>query len=234
MKDQIPGFRLTPRLLLGLAIMGIGLLYTLENLGVLDASVYLRMWPVLLILFGLSKLWRPCAGETPLTAWAWIIGGSLLLASYQEWLRSAQVWPLIALLLGATIVGRALSGPRPGGGALPADDDYVKTFVLMSGLKRAVSAREFRGGEGMAIMGGVELDLRSATIGREDAVIDVFVMWGGIDIFVPPGWEVVNRGFAFMGGFEDKSVRPANPQGRLVVTGVAIMGGVEISNGDSH
>jgi predicted membrane protein len=79
-------------------------------------------------------------------------------------------------------------------------------------------------------MGGCEIDLRKAGIAADPAVIDTFALWGGIEIYVPDDWEVVNRGFAVMGGFEDKTKRPVEPKGRLVVTGFALMGGVEISN----
>jgi hypothetical protein len=55
-------------------------------------------------------------------------------------------------------------------------------------------------------------------------------MWGGIEIKVPDEWEVVNRGNAFLGGFEDKTRPLPGANRRLVVTGTAIMGGVEVKN----
>ena len=61
-------------------------------------------------------------------------------------------------------------------------------------------------------------------------MIDVFVMWGGIEIRVPDDWEVVNRGSAFLGGFENKTHPLPNATRRLVVTGTAIMGGVEVKS----
>jgi len=81
------------------------------------------------------------------------------------------------------------------------------------------------------VMGGIELDLRQATL-PEDAVIELFAFWGGIEIWVPREWSVVNQGFALMGSIEDKTgnlpQRPGQP--RLVLRGMALMGGVEIKN----
>jgi predicted membrane protein len=79
-------------------------------------------------------------------------------------------------------------------------------------------------------MGGVEVDLRQASIAQPEAVLDVFAMWGGVEVRVPGDWEVVNRGWAFLGGFEDTTHHSAGTSKRLVVTGLAIMGGVEIKN----
>jgi hypothetical protein len=104
-------------------------------------------------------------------------------------------------------------------------------FALMGGVTRQVIGVPFRGATMTAVMGGVELDLRQATL-PEDAVIELFAFWGGIEIFVPRDWVVVNQGFALMGSIEDKTgnlpQRPGQP--RLVLRGMALMGGVEIKN----
>jgi len=38
------------------------------------------------------------------------------------------------------------------------------------------------------------------------------------------------QGNGLLGGFDDKTVAPADPSKRLVVRGYAIMGGVEVKN----
>ena len=78
-------------------------------------------------------------------------------------------------------------------------------------------------------MGGVELDLRGASI-QSEAVLNLWATWGGIVIKIPADWSVVNRSTALMGGIEDKSFSPPVATKRLIITGTAIMGGVEIKN----
>ena len=92
------------------------------------------------------------------------------------------------------------------------------------------SIDRFRGGDLNAFMGGVELDLRQAAIAEPPAVIDVFAMWGGIEIRVPERWSVDPRVTAILGGFEDKTRSPDDSTERLVVRGLVLMGGIEIKN----
>jgi hypothetical protein len=80
------------------------------------------------------------------------------------------------------------------------------------------------------MMGGCEIDLRHASIGGE-AVFDVFALWGGIEIRVPPDWTVVSRITPILGGVDDKT-RPPQAASRhcLVLRGFIVMAGVEIKN----
>lgn len=131
----------------------------------------------------------------------------------------------------------ATGGPGVGGtdsGDTPRSSfgtHRMSMFALMSGVTRRVRNAPFFGANMTAVMGGIELDLRQATL-PEDAVIELFAFWGGIEIWVPREWSVVNQGFALMGSIEDKTgnlpQRPGQP--RLVLRGMALMGGVEIKN----
>jgi predicted membrane protein len=77
-------------------------------------------------------------------------------------------------------------------------------------------------------MGGCEIDLRQAAIDGE-AVIDVFALWGGIEIRVPDDWTVIGQVTPFMGGYDDKTrSRPGSGAHRLVIRGMVVMGGVEV------
>src|SRR5437016_109550 len=52
----IPARRPTARLLFGLAIIVLGVLFLLDNLGVADAGEVLRWWPAVLIVYGVARL----------------------------------------------------------------------------------------------------------------------------------------------------------------------------------
>lgn len=122
--------------------------------------------------------------------------------------------------------GAFRSHPNSGRGQRPT------LFAMMSGVRRQVTGG-FAGAEATAIMGGVELDLRYSAMDGDEVIIDTFALWGGIEIWVPAHWEIVSQGLPLMGAFEDKThvtTHGGNRQPRLVVRGVAIMGGVEIKN----
>jgi predicted membrane protein len=79
-------------------------------------------------------------------------------------------------------------------------------------------------------MGGVMLDLRKARMTGE-AVLDVFAMWGGVELQVPESWAVDVRVTPLLGGVEDRTRPATDPSApRLVLRGTVLMGGVEIKN----
>lgn len=221
---------LTPQLVMGLLIIIVGVLFTLDNLGLAYAEDYLRYWPVGLVAIGLVKLWQ-CRGGTSgsFAGLLFVLMGMLLLADSLGIMRVSlgQLWPLVLVFFGASMVWRGVHG-RP---AVSNDSTAtVSGIAILGGLKRGSNSRAFKGGDLTAIMGGCEIDLRQAAIDGE-ATIDVFAMWGGIEIRVPEDWAVISRVVPLLGGVEDKT-RP--PQGagahRLVLRGFAIMGGIDVKN----
>jgi hypothetical protein len=84
----------------------------------------------------------------------------------------------------------------------------------------------------LALLGGVEIDLREATFAEPVTVIHAFAVLGGIEIKVPEGVEVHVDAFGIMGGV-DNSAASGNPMtsGTPVVrvAGFAFMGGIDVS-----
>jgi hypothetical protein len=82
----------------------------------------------------------------------------------------------------------------------------------------------------VAVMGGVELDLRQAVLGAGVTEIEVLAVMGGVDVIVPPGVRVETMGVAIMGGFDASAgdataTDPEQPVIRL--SGFAVMAGVD-------
>ena len=224
-EEPAPDFRVTPRLVIGLAIMLAGFLLALDSLGFADAGQVFRWWPLALIAVGVTKL----LGEASQRSGAslLIVLGAAFLALNLGLLSFPRVAAIVLFLVGARIAWKALAPrtqtPATGGGST------LDVVAILGGSKRGVSG-DFKGGQAFAFMGGSEVDLRRATMARDEAVLDVFVFWAGLEVKVPEDWEVVCRGLPLLGGFVDNTRHTPGAQKRLVVTGMAIMGGVEVKN----
>jgi hypothetical protein len=81
----------------------------------------------------------------------------------------------------------------------------------------------------VALLGGVQLDLREARFSQREVTIDVFTLMGGVDITVGEDVEVDVSGFGIMGGFDHRATGPGLPGAPKVrVVGLALMGGVNV------
>lgn len=81
----------------------------------------------------------------------------------------------------------------------------------------------------VAIMAGIEIDLRGIPAGVEVTVQAVAIM-AGIEVVVDQDTRVEEGGVGFLGAFEDASGAPRGTSGpRVRVRGVALLGGVSVS-----
>ncbi len=228
-----PAFCVTPRLVIGLVIIALGTVFFLDSLDLVEADRVLRFWPAVLIAIGAGKLIRHGTSAARAAGALWLVAGSLLLLANLDYLRLSmrRAWPLVLVVVGAWIVWRAVAGGRAGEPSRDDPGDVVNMLAFLAGVNQKPSSKSFRGGDATAVMGGCELDLRDALPAGGEAAIDVFALWGGVEIIVPGDWTVVLQATPIMGGVEDtrKSVG-SDPTKRLIVTGLAIMGGVEIKN----
>ena len=191
----------------------------------------------MIVAVGLTKLFQPGYQSSKLSGTIiLIIGGWLLLSSLDVIdLNPFHFWPILLVFIGISMIARGFSrgpgqGPR-GQAASAHTDSVVRAFAAMGGVTIKNTSPAFRGGEASAIMGGVELDLTGAQIEGPEAVLDVFAMWGGIDLKVPADWDVSLQGVPLMGAFEDsRKVLTPNATKRLVIKGSVIMGGLEVKN----
>jgi predicted membrane protein len=217
--------KVTPRVVLGLAVMLAGLVLALDSLGFVEGGQIFRFWPLILVAIGVVKWMSPV--HQKMSALIWIVAGVAFLLVSLGRMSFGGVWAMVLFLVGANIAWKAL---RPA--ALPKDaDSVIDLMQFMGGTKTVVTTQDFKGGQATAVMGGCEVDLRHASMpeGRA-AVIDTFAFWGGIEIRVPDDWEVVSQGSAALGGFVNNARSQPGSKRRLVVTGLAVMGGVEVKN----
>ena len=224
--------RMTVQLILGLVIVTLGILFTLDNLHVIQARDYLRLWPVVLIAIGCAQVAQARSSARVVGGGIWILLGGALLGRQVGLLppNLRDYWPLFLVLLGGYVVWQSLNRPALSAGA-ENSGPVVSAIAVLGGLNRRV-ASAFHGAELTAFMGGGKLDLREATIQEGgQAVIDVFAMMGGFEVLIPETWTVRNEVIPFMGGVDDKTRVNAGPLAPVVVVrGFVMWGGIDIKN----
>lgn len=228
-----PGVFGPGRLTFGLIVLGLGVLFMLDNLGWVSAREVLRWWPVPILAYGLARMvgWgaRP---HLPSGVLFTIIGSVLLLQSLQL-LRTTvwDLWPLLLILLGISLVTGTLRRRTTPAGDQDDSSATLNATAIWAGMNRKVVAQDFRGGEITAIMGGHEIDLRPARLAGGRAALDLFVWWGGVELRIPEDWAIVVEAMPIMGAVVDDSRVPVGEvRGTLVLRGLVVMGGVEVKN----
>lgn len=104
--------------------------------------------------------------------------------------------------------------------------------AIMSGSNKSGRWRVGDQLNAIALMGGIEIDLREAEFDTEELHITAVAIMGGISITVPEGIDVDLGGIAIMGGKDARlapvPLIPGAP--RVRVTAVCIMGGVDVKS----
>lgn len=209
-------------------IITAGVLLLLANMEVTPIRGLVEAWwPIVFIAIGGLMLWN----DRQNYVWALLFAGlgSVLLLNN---LGAAHI-DFGDILLPAIIVAVGLSmlvstTKKPAASLSTVPDEEVASFV--SGTTTKVVSDDYTGTKISAVMGGVELDLSKAVI-KKSAVLDVFVLMGGVDLRVAENVVVKNRSSVLMGGIEDKTNPVISKNAPvLYIDGTILMGGLEIKH----
>ena len=110
-------------------------------------------------------------------------------------------------------------------------EESAYQVAILGGSRRTGAWRPARVNHAIAIMGGAALDFREAALPPGVTELKVYAVMGGVEVIVPPGLVVESRGIGILGGFDEgegDSVRPDPTAPVLRVSGIAVMGGVDI------
>ncbi len=141
---------------------------------------------------------------------------------------------VVAAFAAASTVGALLiKALRPSFGD-PADDSFDLT-TAMTGREFTSTAKAFDGGRATTWAGGTEIDLRGATLGPDGADIEVLIVFGGMDMRVPAGWNVDLDVQSFCGGADAPADKPglASDVPTLRIWGNIYFGGLSVRAGDA-
>jgi len=222
------------RIIFGVILLIFGVLTLVDNLNIFSTRDIFQFWPTVFILVGALKISKGRTVSGNLVGGGFVAVGVLLILQHLGiiYFRARDWWPALLILAGLFVILKDKLNVGNDWETFKATDSQDPTYhitAFMSGAKMQNFSPDFRGGELTAVMGGISLDLTKASM-QTDAVLNVFAMWGGIELRVPPDWTVILQGVPILGGIEDKTIPPMTQNKKLHIQGYAIMGGVEIKN----
>ena len=104
--------------------------------------------------------------------------------------------------------------------------------AVFSGVDQRISTQDFRRAQCTTVFGGCKIDLRDAQIQGEEAFVDAYAIFGGVEIWVPETWELVKRDPTIFGSVSDRRRHiPSGPGAKtLILNGASVFGGVTVRN----
>jgi predicted membrane protein len=236
-------FRITPQLILGILIICIGVIFTLDELGYAPALSFLKFWPMALVAIGVTKMLAArdgggaFAGLIFTLVGVWLQGEELNLIH----INFRNVWPLVLVLFGGYLVWQGLANretPRPPASSAPLDvpsfpsreadpprpnsraTEPIPNPNLIDGKTRVTDTNSRM--TAVAILGAVSRGNNSSTFRGAD----LLAVMGGCEIDLRKAainGEAVIDAFAMWGGIEIRV-----PEDWTVVSRIVpLMGGVE-------
>jgi predicted membrane protein len=220
----------------GAIVVAVGCLLLLDNLGIVRFHDVWQYWPALLVAWGASRI---IDSRSP-SGWVWgamvaLVGAFLLLDNLDIIAFNWEIiWPLILIAFGVSVLVRALERNRIRSAAGLPSSPVVGTHAFFSDNKSGSDAKDFSGGQATAVFGAARFDLRNASMNVDEAVIDVNVVFGEVEVRVPETWIVINRASVVFAGVNDKTNHPKPDPSvktpRLIITGVSVFGAITLRN----
>ena len=217
------------RVTFGIILIVIGLLFLLDNLGLLffELPYFTFHWEYILIGLGIFFLTTDRNKTTGTILIA--IGLFSLLPSF---------WPLLLVALGVYIL---LNKEHHHSNASHKDSDtetehtdFIDDVSIFSGNKKTYTSTNFRGGKITAIFGGGEINFSNCFLAEGKNFLDILTIFGGYEIRVPDDWKIYNDVVSIFGGVSDERHKDPNrvydESKVLILKGLALFGGVEIKS----
>jgi predicted membrane protein len=238
----------------GIILIIIGVFFLLSRIPQTAAwfPTWFMTWPMILIAIGVitaikSRFRNP--------GWIVLTGlGAYFLCVDQQWISlnlKPYIFPIGIILLGIFItlkrnnrnkrcrprhhrfqpwqhedIKEALEANKD------ASDDILNVNSIFGSVERNVFSKNFQGGNISSIFGGAQINFAQADF-EGTAIIEVSVVFGGVDIVIPSNWNLKNEMSVVFGGIEDRrTVSPnvAESGKTLILKGDIIFGGIEIKS----
>lgn len=227
----------------GIPLIYVGTVWLLHDFISIDPAVFrlLLSWQAATIYLA---FWLFFSGRRGAGILAAAIGIVFLLPAIDTGMK--VYWPFSLLLAGVIVLLKPLfpaakrrrrrqEWNRPGETMrhYMNTDGFVESENTMGSIRLVVFDPVFKGAKIKTTFGGMILDLRHTKLEAPETFIDVECTFGGIEIYVPPCWQLEPRLNSVVGGCNDtRCGAPADADRNhlLVIRGKITFGGIELKN----
>lgn len=224
------------RVVVGIILIIGATLILFDNFGFYDVSWnhYFFTWQALLIIIGLIFVAKRESKNIGLILIA--IGTFFLISKCYHFPVTLQklFWPAILAFIGLSLIfrnrGRHFKPTENSG----SKNEYIDDVSIFGGSEQRFNSQNFQGGSITSIFGGSTFDLSSAQLAPGVNTLEVFCMFGGSKLIIPPGWKIKIDAISIFGGISDKrnlhmqNSPESSPE--LVVKGLVLFGGMDIKS----
>jgi cell wall-active antibiotic response 4TMS protein YvqF len=185
------------RLVAGGILILLGLIYTLDSFGVVDAGDIGRFWPLILIGIGITKLFQARFASGRTAGFILIAIGSvfLLRTLHVVWFRGRDVWPVVLVLVGGALIWQALTRRSLAFPSTPGPGTMSPGERVLENAREGIAGARARSG---AMEAGSVLN-EFAIMGGGDRVVRAQDFRGGEVTAIMGGFGIDLRGAAIAG-----------------------------------
>lgn len=225
----------------------LGLLFLGRNVGVIGSKLFyiIVSWQMLLIVLGLYSLIR----RRFTTGGILMVGiGAFFLIPEVTNIGNGWVstyWPLLLILAGVIMLSRFFIPSKHRNVhkfsknefkeqiSFESEDGFVSSDNTFSSIQHVVIEPVFKGARLHNTFGGTILDLRKTSLEGPETYINVECTFGGIEIYLPSSWNVIQEVDILLGGIGDKRLNmnaEIDYEHKLIIKGDLTLSGIVLKN----
>lgn len=222
------------RVWLGATLIILGGLFLLNSLDIFDfrfSRIFIS-WPFFFFVIGIYILFH--TSKKILGGILTGLGGLFLIPRifpgfYISW---SIVFPIVLIAIGLYIILHRRKNIEFIRGQIK--EDVIDDISIFGGGDKAVTSKNFKGGNITAIFGGSEINMTQCQLAEGVNTIDLLALFGGTTIIVPKNWNVIVSVTSILGGFSNKGIKDPtieiDTSRSLVIKGLVLFGGGEVKN----
>lgn len=216
--------------ILGLLIIGIGITYAGNVIGLWTLNISFDGWWTLFII--IPCVYSIFTGGLNILNCVGLSMGILFLLTEQgilpDKLGYRLVFPIIIIAIGVAVLFKRVGKSTEGNNGVFAGNNGDSYFAVFGSSYPQFAGQVFRGANAFAIFGSVDLRLRSSVIKR-DCMIKAYSIFGDTDILLPDNVRVVVYSIPVFGGVDNKFLSASGDAGPTVyIRAISVFGSTNI------